>query len=83
MKSINYNGKEIKLPLDLDYTGKPLEMVKVSNIFSGESTHIPQFAVSVYDFINGCQMTQRYDNFEKALNWFRVHFPKDYMILLD
>lgn len=82
--TITYNNKEIKLPFDdLDYSKKPLSMVTIKNIFSGEPAQVPQFAASVYDFINGCQMTGNYKHYNKALDWFRKHFPEQYMVLLD
>ena len=59
------------------------EMVSVSNRFNGNSVEIPNFALSVYDLIMGSEMLNQWDKHAKGLSWFRKHFPKEYMILLD
>jgi len=97
MKEIKYNNKTIKLPFaDADYSTTPLEMETVSNPFSGESIAMPRFAVAVYDVIMGSNLiAERYDAthgmgtspdwklVRKGLDWFRQHFAKEYMVLLD
>jgi len=65
----------------------------VSNPFSGESYDLTGLELSIYDFIIGCQMvfdtapstmtTKRINEFQKALNWFRVNNPEAYYVLLD
>ena len=66
---------------------------KVQNPFSGESYELTGLELSIYDFIIGCQMVfesapstmtkKRVDEFDKALNWFRVNNPEAYYVLLD
>jgi len=96
-QTIKYNNKEYKLPFkDADYSTTPLEMETVSNIFTGESIAMPKFAVAVYDVIMGSQqIASAYDSthgdgasplwkdVRKGHDWFRKHFAKEYMVLLD
>jgi len=66
---------------------------KVKNPFSGESYDLTGLELSIYDFIIGCQMVfdqapstmtnKRVNEFQKALNWFRVNNPEAYYVLLD
>ena len=66
---------------------------QVTNPFSGESCDLTGLELSIYDFIIGCQMVfesapstmtkKRIDEFDKALNWFRVNNPEAYYVLLD
>ena len=66
---------------------------KVTNPFSGESYELTGLELSIYDFIVGCQMVfesapstitkKRIDEFDKALQWFRVNNPEAYYVLLD
>ena len=66
---------------------------KVQNPFSGESYELTGLELSIYDFIIGCQMVfdnapstmtnKRVNEFQKALNWFRVNNPEAYYVLLD
>jgi hypothetical protein len=37
----------------------------------------------VYDCIKGAEMIEDFDMVEKGLDWFREHYPKEYMVLLD
>ena len=97
MNEIKYNNKTIKLPFpDADYSSDPLEMETVQNPFSGQSIAMPKFAVAVYDVIMGSNLrAEKYDaihgmgrchawqDVRKGLDWFRRHFAKEYMVLLD
>ena len=97
MKQINYKGKKIKLPFpDADYSDQPLEMEEVKNPFSGQSIAMPKFAVAVYDVTmgsnhlaesydrkHGTGTSGHWDTVRKGLDWFRRHFAKEYMVLLD
>jgi len=66
---------------------------KVKNPFSGESYDLTGLELSIYDFIIGCQMVfdsapstmtkKRINEFDEALNWFRVNNPQAYYVLLD
>ena len=97
MKEIQYNNKTIKLPFkDADYSDQPLELETVTNPFSGQSIDMPKFAVAVYDVTMGSNLiAESYDqkhgmgsspawkDVRKGLDWFRRHFAKEYMVLLD
>lgn len=57
--------------------------VEVANPFSGEKVMLEPIAVAVYDCIKGAEMIENFDIVEKGLDWFREHYPKEYMVLLD
>lgn len=72
---------ERKLPFHCEiYDSRP---VKVLNPLSGESCMLEPDAVAVYDCITGGNLTGNYDIVRKGCSWFREHYPKEYMILLD
>jgi len=73
--------KEIKLPFDCVLYDK--EPVEVTNPWSGEKCVLTPEAVAVYDTIKGCEMVGDVKNLRKGLDWFRKHFPAEYMVLLD
>jgi len=97
MNEITYKNKKIKLPFpDADYSDQPLEMEEVKNPFSGESIAMPKFAVAVYDVTMGSNhlaeaedhtlgmgASKHWPTVRKGLDWFRRHFAKEYMVLLD
>ena len=83
MKTIKYNDKEYKMPFDVELPEDPTAEVEVKNRLGGESTTLPEFAVAVYDTIIGSEMFGDYDAVRKGLDWFRKHFAKQYMVLLD
>ena len=55
----------------------------VKNPFSGQSVYIDRKALSIYDLIMGANQLKEYDIVAKGCDWFRDHYPKEYMILLD
>jgi hypothetical protein len=56
----------------------------VSNPFSGDSIELTAAELSMYDYIMGCVMLNKYDaTFNKAMNWFRRTNGDAYMVLLD
>jgi hypothetical protein len=57
--------------------------VEVKNPFSGESVMLTPQAVAVYDCIIGAEQLGESDIMEQGLDWFREHYPKEYMVLLD
>jgi hypothetical protein len=71
----------VKLPYKDMFVGTESELV--SNPFSGESVMLKPEAVAVYDTLRGCEMFGDYKGLRKGLDWFRQHFPAEYMILLD
>ena len=66
---------------------------QVTNPFSGEFYELTGLELSIYDFIIGSQYVfevapksvkpQQVNDFHKALDWFRKHNVKAYMVLLD
>jgi len=84
MKEIKYKNKTIKLPFaDADYGPDPLEEVTIKNRFTGQATTMPTFAAAVYDVIIGAEMLKQYDDVRTGLDWFKQHFAKQYMVVLD
>lgn len=59
------------------------EEVLITNRYSGESVMLPPDAVAVYDVTMGAEMLGDYKTVRKGLDWFRRHFPAEYMVLLD
>ena len=69
------------------------EGAEVTNPFSGESYELTGVELSLNELIIDCQMvfdsvpnsmtTKRINEFQKALNWFRVNNPEAYYVLLD
>ena len=71
----------MKLPFECMVLDK--EPVLVKNPFSGESCMLAPEAVAVYDSLKGAEMMGDYRTVRKGLEWFRKHFPEEYMVLLD
>ena len=80
---INYEGKEYRIPFDLDLQIDKDKVIDVPNRFSGETASLPWFAVAVYDMIMGSERLEDYKTMQQGLDWFRKYFPKQYMTLLD
>ena len=57
--------------------------VEVTNPFSKQKVTLQPTAIAVYDCIKGAEMIEDFDIVEKGLDWFRKHYPKEYMVLLD
>lgn len=70
-----------KLPFECMILDKEPQLV--ANRFSGESVMLPPDAIAVYDSIMGAEMMGDYKRVRKGLDWFRKHFPSEYMVLLD
>jgi hypothetical protein len=95
-KTINFEGKKIKLPFPVGLSEDPTAMGSVANRFTGEKAALPEFAIAVYDVIMGSeQLATNHDrqvgeggspywkSHAQGLDWFRQYFPKQYMTLLD
>ena len=82
-QTIEYNGKTIKMPFEIIPDFLDIREVEAANHFSGESTTLPQFAKAVRDAIIGAELQADYPKVRKGLDWFRQHFAKQYMTLLD
>jgi hypothetical protein len=57
--------------------------VEVANPYSGEKVMLEPIAVAVYDAIKGAEMLNYHETVEAGIDWFREHYPKEYMVLLD
>ena len=68
-------------PFEVEIMDK--EPVEVTNPFSGEKVMLEPIAVAVYDAIKGAEMLNYYETVEAGIDWFREHYPKEYMVLLD
>ena len=78
---VKWHGQDIILPFDCSvYEDK---VVKIKNRFTGEETEMPGYAASVYDTIIGAEQFEAYDIVRAGIDWFRQHFPKQYMVGLD
>ena len=82
-KTIEYNGKTIKMPFEVEDKYLTTEMIEVANHFSGETVQLPMFARYVRDTILGAEMVSNVTLMRKGLDWFQKHFAKEYMVLLD
>ena len=80
---IKYNDKEYKLPFTVGLSDEPTAIETVANRFSGEEVQLPQFATAVYDTITGAELLEDWTTVRKGLDWFRKHFAKEYMVILD
>jgi len=81
---INWQGKEYRIPFDVDLTLDPKDkLIEVPNRFSGAIASLPWFAVAVYDLIIGAERLEDYDTVQKGLSWFSKYFPNEYYTLLD
>ena len=81
MKTINYNGKKIKLPCEVIYDD--CEIVTETNPFSNESCDLPKFARGVYYAIKNAEINGNYKKMQKLITWFQKHFTNQYFVLLD
>ena len=82
-QEIEYNGKTIKLPFEINELDLDTMERDAANHFSGETTTLPQFAKAVRDAIIGAELQADYAKVRKGLDWFSRHFAKQYMVLLD
>ena len=66
----------------------PVEIIdvvptEVANPFTKQKATLQPTAIAVYDCIKGAEALGEYDTVEKGIDWFREHYPKEYMVLLD
>ena len=64
--------------------------VEVKNPYSGQKVKLQPTAIAVYDCIKGAEMMadgdfddKHLDTVRKGIKWFQMHYPKEYMVLLD
>ena len=78
---IYVDGKKVVMPFNCSvYQDK---VVKIKNRFTGEETEMPGYAASVYDTIIGAERFEAWEIVRAGIDWFRQHFPKQYMVVLD
>ena len=78
---IKWHGQDITMPFNCSvYNDKT---VKIKNRFTGEETEMPGYAASVYDTIIGAERFGAWEIVRAGIDWFRQHFPKQYMVVLD
>jgi hypothetical protein len=82
-QQIEYNGKTIKLPFEINELDLDTMERDAANHFSGETTTLPQFAYAVRNKILTAELSGNYSIVRKGLDWFQQHFAKQYMVLLD
>ena len=95
-QSIEYNGKTIKLPFNIPGDMLKVDECIAENYLSGQTIKLPRFAKSVRDGILyyeweanaedkrlGWGGSKLWDQVRSGLDWFRKHFAKEYMVLLD
>tara|TARA_R100001463_G_scaffold99432_1_gene153902 strand:- start:304 stop:534 length:231 start_codon:yes stop_codon:yes gene_type:complete len=58
-------------------------LLTVKNPYTGESVKLTPKAEGLYSYIIGCEYMELYEGMEVAISYFRKHYPKEYMILLD
>jgi len=80
-KIIDWYGKKVSVPFNCHIY--PEKKVKIANRFNGEECTMPGYAVAVYDTIIGAERFEDWDTVRAGLDWFRRHFAKEYMVLLD
>ena len=56
---------------------------EVVNPFTKQKAILQPTAIAVYDCIKGAEMIEDFDTVQKGLDWFREHYAKEYMVLLD
>jgi|5_EtaG_2_1085323.scaffolds.fasta_scaffold14058_2 hypothetical protein len=74
------DGYVIELPFKCHVGDKP---ETVANRFTGEKVELQPDAVAVYDTIIGAERFGMWDTVRSGQDWFRMHYPIEYMILLD
>ena len=70
-------------PLPFECKIYDTEPVRVTNEWTGASCMLEPDAVAVYDVVKGSEIIGNWDNVTKGCDWFRKHFPNEFMILLD
>ena len=84
--------KEVKQELPKWFDGELYkEGAEVTNRFGGDSCHLNNVELSMYDFIMGAtqmmemgiQSPKMITDLRKGLDWFRMNNAEAYMVLLD
>jgi len=81
---INYEGKEYRIPFDLNLTkSNDDKLVNVINPYSNAVASLPWFAVAVYNMVKLAEVKEDYKLMQKGITWFQKYFVKEYYTLLD
>jgi hypothetical protein len=97
MKTIKYNGREYKLPFNVQLPEDPTVQVEIKNRFSGESIMLTPAEAKIHDEIFYYEYlatledkkvgvdghSKLWDKVRKGINCFRQHNAEAYMVLLD
>ena len=68
---------------DIDTYDETEGMIELTNPYSGESIEVYPEVAAVYDLVKGAEMVGSWKTVRKGLDWFKQHYAKEYMILLD
>ena len=81
-------GKEPNPPFPVEIID--VQPVEVAIPYSGQKVTLQPTAIAVYDCIKGAEMMadgdfddKHLDTVRKGIEWFQMHYPKEYMVLLD
>tara|TARA_R110000850_G_scaffold163385_1_gene288065 strand:+ start:73 stop:366 length:294 start_codon:yes stop_codon:yes gene_type:complete len=77
------NMKIEKILKEMSVLEEGHELLVVKNPYSGVSIKLTPQAEGLYSYITGCESMGLYENMNVATSYFREHYPKEYMILLD
>jgi hypothetical protein len=74
-----------KLPFKIMMTdpASKFAMEDVCNPYSGEMCQLPRYAAEVYRDIKIAEIKEQWSKMRKGIQWFQVHFTKQYYTLLD
>ena len=75
-------GKEFVLD-GIKLVNLDAEPQEITNPYSGQSCMLEPKAISLYDYIKGCEVLGEHSKLSQGLGVFIKHWPEEYMILLD
>ena len=55
----------------------------IRNPYSGQEILLDPLAVSIYDYLHGCEIASYWDGLNRARNWFMMYRIAAYYILID
>lgn len=76
---MEYTKRQQEILALLDVTDEPQEIVSPS----GEVVILEPLGVALYDFINGCEALENYEDMNAAIDIFAGMYPEEYFLLLD
>ena len=60
-----------------------IQKIKTTNPYSGQSEMLTPEEHKLYIEIKQAEFDEDYDTVRKGLDWFKQHFAKQYMVVLD